>query len=239
MISPMNMGESLVRLFRVGRGGRVAVLSLGLSVLLTGQLQAGPLMGPSTQFPLTPSGGYYLQLDSGKAPVSLPEHLDAKDRQPLLDRLYKQLREAANPDQAKPIEQEIEQLWLTSGDDNIDFIMQNAIQAMEEEDFVVAEELLDRVIQLAPAYAEGWNKRAMVHFMKKEYEQALVKLRQTLALDPKHFQALHGLALVLQEIGDHRAALQTYRMLLRVHPQFTEAKDAVDELSREVNGQGT
>ena len=111
--------------------------------------------------------------------------------------------------------------------------------AMEQEDFVVAEELLDRVIELKPRYAEGWNKRAMVHFMKKEFEEALAKLRQTLAIDPKHFQALHGLALVMQEIGDHRCALQAYRVLLHNHPQFPEAREAVKELSREVNGQDT
>ena len=94
---------------------------------------------------------------------------------------------ASSSEIAKPIADAIEQVWLTSGDDNIDFIMQNAILAMEEEDFVVAEELLDRVIELRPSYAEGWNKRAMVHFMKKEFEKALVKLRQTLALDPQAF----------------------------------------------------
>jgi tetratricopeptide (TPR) repeat protein len=171
--------------------------------------------------------------------ISLPEHMTLEERKPLLDKLYRRLRGARTSKAAKPIVEAIEQVWLTSGDDNIDFIMQNAILAMEEEDFVVAEELLDRVIELRPGYAEGWNKRAMVHFMKKEYEKALMKLRQTLALDSKHFQALHGLALVMQEIGDHRCALQAYRVLLHNHPQFQEAREAVKELNREVNGQDT
>jgi len=171
--------------------------------------------------------------------VALPDQLTAKQRQPLLDKLYARLRKAPNSDRAHMVEQAIEQVWLTSGDANIDFIMQNAIQAIEEQDYVVAEELLDRVIELAPDYCEGWNKRAMVHFMKKQYEQALVKLRKALSLDPKHFQAMHGLALVMQEMGDHRLALQAYRMLLRSNPTFAEARDAVEELSREVNGQGT
>ncbi len=177
-------------------------------------------------------------LEQGTA-ISLPEQLTVKERKPLLERLYRRLRKAASVAAARPIAEAIEQVWLTSGDDNIDFIMQNAIMAMEREDFVVAEELLDRIIELRPAYAEGWNKRAMVHFMKKEYEKALGKLRQTLALDPKHFQALHGLALVMQEIGDDKCALQAYRVLLHNHPQFPQVREALKELGREVNGQDT
>ena len=138
---------------------------------------------------------------------------------------------------AQPVADAIEQVWLTSGDDNIDFIMQNAIMAMEQRDFVVAEELLDRVIELRPDYAEGWNKRAMVYFMKKDYEQALLRLRHALAIDPRHFQALHGLALTLQEIGNHASALQAYRVLLHVYPQFSQAKEALEELKRQVEGQ--
>ncbi len=236
---PVNMkhGESLVRLYRVGRTGRVAVLSLCLSVLLTTPLQA-VLLGKSS----VPLIGYGDDLSSSaltgqQMSISLPEKMTIRQRKPLLDRLYRRLRRASNPDEARPVAEAIEQVWLTSGDENIDFIMQNAIMAMEQEDFVVAEELLDRVIELRPDYAEGWNKRAMVHFMKKEYEKALAKLRHALAIDPRHFQALHGLALVLQEIGDQSCALQAYRVLLHNHPQFPDAREAVRELSREVNGQ--
>jgi tetratricopeptide (TPR) repeat protein len=233
----MKYGESLVRLYRVGRGGRVAVLSLCFSLLFTAHIQAGPMLGPTAQLP-GPSAGMRYAPDIGQENViAIPDELTAKQRKPLLDKLYRQLRNAKTSDRAKLIEQAIEQVWLTSGDSNIDFIMQNAILAIEESDFVVAEELLDRVIELSPGYAEGWNKRAMVHFMKKEYEKALLKLRQALALDPKHFQALHGLALVMQEVGDRRLALQAYRLLLRHNPQFADARDAVEELSRVVNGQ--
>ena len=235
----MKHGESLVRLYLVGRMGRVAVLSLCLFVLLSTHSIAGPVVGPSA-----PLSGYAdslppsIMFEQGTV-ISLPEHMTIKERKPLLDRLYRRLRSASSSEKAKPVADAIEQVWLTSGDDNIDFIMQNAIMAMEQEDFIVAEELLDRVIELRPRYAEGWNKRAMVHFMKKEYEKSLMKLRQTLALDPRHFQALHGLALVMQEIGDHKYALQAYRVLLYNHPQFSEAREAVKELGREVNGQGT
>ncbi|MCF6200251.1 MAG: hypothetical protein L3J67_12850 [Hyphomicrobiaceae bacterium] len=214
-------------------------MSLCLFVLLPTQSQAGPIGSFSAQMkgyssrlvPLEPLG-------SGLS-ISVPERLSRKERKPFLEGLYRRLRQASSQTLAQPIADAIEQVWLTSGDDNIDFIMQNAILAMEQRDFVVAEELLDRVIELMPFYAEGWNKRAMVHFMKKEYEKTLETLRHALALDPKHFQALHGLALTLQEIGDRSCALQAYRVLLRNHPQFVQAKEAIKELDRQVNGQDT
>ena len=177
--------------------------------------------------------------DGPGAVVALPERITAEQRKPLLARLYRRLRRASSVGTAQPIADAIEQVWLTSGDDNIDFIMQNAIQAMEEQDFVVAEELLDRVIELRPDYAEGWNKRAMVHFMRRQYREALASLRHALAIDPHHFQALHGLALTLQEIGDRKGALQAYRVLLHNYPQFAQAREAVEELDRQVNGQDT
>ena len=233
----MKNGESLVRLYRVGRTGRVAVLSLCLVAISSIHTLAGPveaLSMPPSGF--VAGGGYAGRQETV---ISLPEHMTPKERKPLLDRLYRQLRGARTEKAARPIADAIEQVWLTSGDDNIDFIMQNAIMAMEQEDFAVAEELLDQVIELRPDYAEGWNKRAMVHFIKKQYEKSLGKLRHALALDPRHFQAMHGLALVMEEIGDRSFALQAYRVLLHNYPQFTEAREAAKELGREVNGQGT
>ncbi len=235
----MKNGESLVRLFRVGRRGRVAVLSLCLFVLLPSHSQAGPIGAFSAQIKGYSAKLAPLESFGPKGSIAVPEFLTKKQRKPLLKRLYRRLRQASSGMMAQPIADAIEQVWLTSGDDNIDFIMQNAILAMERRDFVVAEELLDRVIELMPLYAEGWNKRAMVHFMKKEYEKALATLRHALALDPRHFQALHGLALTLQEIGDQSCALQAYRVLLRNHPQFDQAREAIKELDRQVNGQDT
>ena len=217
----------------------MAVLSICLSLMQAHMAMAVPA-GPGVQLPApVPGGGGEGYEISQSQPISLPEHLKAGQRKPLLRRLYARLQAAASEKASRPIVDAIEQLWLTSGDKNIDFIMQNAIMALDQNDYETAMELLNRVIALRPGYAEGWNKRAMVHFMKKQYGPALHDLRAALALDPHHFQALHGLALVMNEIGNKRSALQAYRILLRYYPHFSQAREAARELERTVTGQGS
>ena len=93
-------------------------------------------------------------------------------------------------------------------------------------------------MELAPDYAEGWNRRAYVYFLKNDYERALGDLRRALALEPNHFKALEGLARILRDIGQKKSALQAYKQLLTINPFLAGAKEAVDELTVEVEGQG-
>ena len=49
----------------------------------------------------------------------------------------------------------------------------------------------------APAFAEGWNRRATLHWQLKSYEASL-RLQKVLALNPQHFSlAKHGLVPVV------------------------------------------
>ena len=112
------------------------------------------------------------------------------------------------------------------------------MKAVSEKNYDLAMQLLDHVVALAPDFTEGWNRRAYVHYMKSEVDQALGDLRRTLALDPNHFKALDRLAQILREIGQKKPALKAFKQLLDVHPYWSGAQDAVDELERDVEGQG-
>jgi tetratricopeptide (TPR) repeat protein len=116
--------------------------------------------------------------------------------------------------------------------------MERSIKAMNEKKVDLALKLLDDVVELAPDFTEGWNRRAYVYFVQNDIERALGDLRRTLALDPHHFKALDGLAQILREIGQKKAALKAFKELLEVHPYWSGAKQAVEELEREVEGQG-
>jgi tetratricopeptide (TPR) repeat protein len=74
--------------------------------------------------------------------------------------------------------------------------------------------------------------------VRNEIELALGDLRRALALDPNHFKALDGLGQILREIGQKKAALKAFKQLLEVHPYWSGAQQLVDELAREVEGQG-
>jgi tetratricopeptide (TPR) repeat protein len=94
------------------------------------------------------------------------------------------------------------------------------------------------VVEQAPDFTEGWNRRAFVHFQLNNVRMALGDLRRALALDPNHFKALDGLAQVLRDIGEKPAALEVLRRLAGVHPYWSGAEQTIVELEREVEGQG-
>jgi len=160
------------------------------------------------------------------------------EREKTLSDLYALLATADDEDAAKAISDAIERVWLHSGSATIDVLMERSIKAMTQKNVDLALKLLDAVVDLAPDYTEAWNRRAFVHFVRKDTERALGDLRRALALDPNHFKALDGLAQILREIGQKKPALKAFRQLLDIHPYWAGAKEAVDELEREVDGQG-
>jgi len=161
-----------------------------------------------------------------------------QSREELLAELLGHLAKAQDATQAESISEAIQSLWLQSGSDTIGVLMGRSAKAIGDQKNELALKLLDAVVELAPDYAEGWNRRAYVFFLDNDYENAVEDLRRALALEPNHFKALEGLARILRETGQKKAALKAYRELLKVNPFQEGAKQAVDELSVEVEGQG-
>jgi tetratricopeptide (TPR) repeat protein len=160
------------------------------------------------------------------------------EREKTLSDLYALLATAEDEEAAKAISDAIERVWLHSGSATVDLLMERSIKAMSEKNPKLALKLLDSVVDLAPDFTEAWNRRAYVHFVQKDTERALGDLRRALALDPSHYKALDGLAQILREMGQKKPALKAFRQLLEVHPYWSGAQQAVEELEREVDGQG-
>lgn len=160
------------------------------------------------------------------------------ERTELLNALYDRLAKAANPQDAAPVAEAIERLWLYSGSDTVNLLMERAAKAANEKNNGLALSLLDAVVELAPDFAEGWNRRAYVYFLQNDTQRALGDLRRVLALDPHHYKALEGLGQILREIGEKKAALKVFQELQRVNPQWPNIRQTIEELTREVEGQG-
>jgi tetratricopeptide (TPR) repeat protein len=160
------------------------------------------------------------------------------EREKALADLYALLATAEDENSAKAVAEAIERVWQHSGSPTIDLLMERAMHAVAEENLDLAIKLLDHVVALAPDFTEGWNRRAYAYFVKNDVEHALGDLRRALALDPNHFKALEGLAQIMREIGDKKAALKAYRQLLSVHPYWPGAQQVIEELERDVDGQG-
>ncbi|MEQ9520561.1 MAG: tetratricopeptide repeat protein [Parvibaculum sp.] len=155
-----------------------------------------------------------------------------------LDQLFVQLSVAKTPDDAKEVEKAIWARWNKSGSISVDLLMSRGVHALSEGDVDVALTFFDEVVDLAPGYAEGWSKRATVHFLKDDYSAALSDIEATLALEPRHFGAIGGLALVLEDLGDKEGARDAYRRVLKVYPWLEGAVDAENRLTVEIDGRG-
>ncbi|MGQ0672308.1 MAG: tetratricopeptide repeat protein [Hyphomicrobium sp.] len=176
---------------------------------------------------------------SGSAAGGPPVAPDtAEIRAELLKDLYVHLGQTKDADTAAAIAGQIERMWFVSGSDTVDLLMQRAIRALTDKQLDLALKLLTAVVELQPDYAEGWNRRAFVYYLMNDTERSLGDLRRALALDDKHYKALEGLANVMRESGKKKAALEALRRLTEIHPFLPGIKDAITELTREVEGQG-
>jgi tetratricopeptide (TPR) repeat protein len=160
------------------------------------------------------------------------------ERDKTLSDLYALLATADDEESAKAVADAIERIWQYSGSATIDVLMERSAKAMSEKKNELALKLLNYAVELAPDFTEAWNRRAYVYFLENNFERALGDLRRTLALDPNHFKALEGLAQILREVGQKKGALKAFQKLLDVHPYWAGARQAIDELEREVEGQG-
>jgi Tetratricopeptide repeat len=160
------------------------------------------------------------------------------ERAKLLRDLYAHLATAVDEQAAAPHVEAIERLWLSPGSDTVLALMERALHAASHERPDLALNLLDAVVNIAPDYAEGFNRRAYVFYTLGDRERALGDLRRVLALDPNHFKAIDGFAQIMKDFGDKKAALAAYSKLVAIHPFWPSAQTAFDELKKEIEGQG-
>ncbi|MCR4268010.1 tetratricopeptide repeat protein [Nitratireductor sp. ZSWI3] len=172
-----------------------------------------------------PGGG----VAAGTAVQSAPSRLDT---------LFQDLKRERNERAARRIAMRIGEAWMHSGSATADLLMQWANEAIKAEKFSVALDHLDQVVMLFPDYAEGWNRRATVHFMMNDYARSMTDISRTLELEPRHFGALAGMARILQATGRQEQALQAYTRILDIYPMLRSAQQAVAEISNELDGRG-
>jgi tetratricopeptide (TPR) repeat protein len=162
-----------------------------------------------------------------------PQH---GDRTHNLDRLFEALKVAPDNDSAKYVEGRIWALWLASTSDTANLLMGRVKSATEAKDFDLAIKLLDAVIDIRPDFIEAWNRRATIYYGKKEFGRAMADIHEVLAREPRHFGALSGLGIILQEIGDEKHALEVFRRALAIHPRLERIPDLVKKLTDKVDG---
>lgn len=153
-----------------------------------------------------------------------------------LDLMFGRLATAEDKRRADRIAANIMRRLTRSDSPTVNYLMAQAAAAMKEKELGLAVDLLNGVVQQAPDFAEGWNRRATVHFMRGDYGRSIADIEQVLKLEPRHWGALSGLAIILNSMEREEEALEVMDRALAVHPHLEKLKQRRDRLARELEG---
>jgi len=151
-----------------------------------------------------------------------------------LDKLFDELAAAKYPTTAQQIEREIWRTWLESGDVEVDEKLRAGMRDMSAGNLEASIEHFTQVVEMAPEFAEGWNKRATAHFYNNEPAKSMRDIQRTLSLEPRHFGAISGMGLIFLQQGDERSALEAFEQVLEIHPMAGGANAQVERLKKKL-----
>ncbi len=185
---------------------------------------------------ISPAAGQGRNADDQHGFAQPPEKLPKVPRGQDIDFLFGALKAAPTAEAAKSVEGRIWALWMVSPSDTATLLMLRVRRAVEVKNLDLAVQLLDSIVVLRPDYVEAWNRRATLHYLRKDFTRSLEDIRQTLAREPRHFGALAGLGLIMQELGDDKRALEVYRKAIEVNPHMPRIPDLIKSLTEKVEG---
>ena len=143
---------------------------------------------------------------------------EAADR----EKLFAALAAAQNATAAQAIAAEIWALWFRAPNEEAGKKMQAALEHSSDRDYRGSASILDDLVHLAPEWAEAWNQRATMRYLLHDFEGSLDDIAKVLALEPKHFGALSGQALILLHQGKMAAGQLVLRKAIEIDPFLSE-----------------
>ena len=150
-------------------------------------------------------------------------HADQKDDR--LSELFDKLFLSTNNMEASKLLFNIWDIWSIADNQETQIIFDEANQLMDVGELDNAIELFTKVIKQSPEFAEGWNKRATVYFLKGELNKSIKDIEKTLYLEPRHFGALDGLAEIYLIKDDLISAATTYKRILEIIPSSKKSQE--------------
>ena len=160
-------------------------------------------------------------------------YLQADQTDIRLPALFEKLHATSDKVTADAIADQIWAIWSEHGDD--ERLSQNLLLGtaqMNGGSLRAAEETFTTIIDTDPAFAEAWNKRAMVYFLMGAFAQSKRDIAQTIIREPRHFGALSGLGLVETHLGNYAAALKAYEQAAALHPYLEGYEEITTALKK-------
>lgn len=136
--------------------------------------------------------------------------------------IFAQIQSAETEMAARSLSNGLWELWTQAPDEPAQALLDRGMNARAAYNFVEATDALDRLVDYCPDYAEGYNQRAFVAFLRQDFEAALVDLDRAIALSPRHTGALSGKALTLMGLGRNDEAQVVLREAVGLNPWLGE-----------------
>jgi tetratricopeptide (TPR) repeat protein len=164
--------------------------------------------------------------------IGMADTARADQNDPRLEALFQELRVVTGYLKARTLEQQIWTIWSASINPEVNRLMDDGVTAMATQDYRAALTDFTKVIEIAPDFAEGWNKRATVLWLVGDYDGSLADVDKTLALEPRHFGALAGLGHIYAALEREEEALAAYEKALAVNPHMPGIIASIEQLKQ-------
>ena len=122
------------------------------------------------------------------------------------------------------------EVWSRSGDAAVDRLLASGIEQMSAREGELAVQTFTEVIRRRPDFAEGWNKRATVHYLMGEYQKSLADCDEVMKRNPYHFGALSGYGMIYLQLDQPAKALDYFQRALKVNPNLDSINQTVEML---------
>lgn len=156
------------------------------------------------------------------APALAADCPPAPDHRTAFEALLAEVRAAETETQARQVANRMWRLWTDAPDEAAQAVLDAGMERRMAHDYLGALAEFDRLVAYCPDYAEGWNQRAFVNFLRQDYAAALTDLDRALELSPRHVAALSGRALTLMGLGRMDDARRDLQAALRLNPWLPE-----------------
>lgn len=152
-----------------------------------------------------------------------------------VDGLFEQLQQA-DEKEARRIAGEIELEFEKSGSPAMDLLLRRGRDAIEAGDTAMAIEHLSALIDHAPGFVEAWHLRSVAFFKADRYGLALSDIEHALALEPRHYNVLYGLGVLLNEMNQPDLAQEAFSRVLAIHPHHEDVTSAMEDIKSQLGG---
>jgi tetratricopeptide (TPR) repeat protein len=153
-----------------------------------------------------------------------------------LDTLFEALRAAEEKSEARRIARDIEHEFTQSGSAAMDMLLKRGRDALEAGDSLAAIEHFTALTDHAPDFAEGWHMRSVAYSRVGLYGPALADIERALSINPRHFNAIYGLGVILEEVNKPDLAHEAFSRVLAIHPHHEAVTEAMERLDPEIGG---